>query len=259
MNSRSTNFNRIISAFSAVLLMITALCLSPSESSNAVEEQDLQAFAKEIELLVNEARIENGLNPVYVSPYLCEVANIRANELIVKWDHKRPDGSKFTTAIDTDIVPYWYASENIAAGSSTPEGTFNQWKSSENHWAAILNPDITHMGVGVAYDPTSSYRWYWQQVFVQCDVELEGQFIPVRYEIVPECEGDLTGDAAVNSYDYIVLTEYLRKKIDDLPVYLNDLQIQSADCFKDGLVTESDAKVLQRYILGEYTDLPYVF
>lgn len=35
--------------------------------------------------------------------------------------------------------------------------------------------------------------------------------------------------------------------------------MEAADCFRDGIITESDAKALQRYILGEYDELPYIF
>lgn len=39
----------------------------------------------------------------------------------------------------------------------------------------------------------------------------------------------------------------------------NALQIEAADCFKDGVINVNDARVLQKFILGEIKDLPYEF
>ncbi|MBR2283838.1 MAG: SCP-like extracellular [Ruminococcus sp.] len=251
----------VISIFSAAaFILLSVLSVRPAPAE-AVDSSDLDSLAKEIAVLVNEARAEEGLDPVYVLPVLTDSAMIRAEECAVLFDHKRPDGTRFSSLLDQDVTPYCYAAENIAAGSSKAEAAFSQWKNSERHWAAITNPDITHMGIGVAYVPDSRYKWYWAQIFIQTTSEdgLEGEYLPQRYEIVPKAVGDLNGDGVVDSFDYLVLTEYLEKKSAGEPVYLNELQIAAADCFKDGAVTYADAKVLQRYLLGEYKNLPYVF
>ena len=263
MTGLADSVKRAISFISAIVVLCFAVNLSESTSYGAdVEQEDLNNMAKEIALLVNEARTEEGLKPLYVVPYLNDVAQIRARECIFDFSHDRPDGSSFASVIDDNLIPYCYAAENIAAGSSTAAGTFNQWKNSPRHWESIMNPDATHMGVGVCYEKNSEYKWYWQQIFIQTwddDTEISGQFIPEKYEIVPKSDGDLNGDANINSYDYIVLVDYIRKKQEGERVYLNDLQMEAADCFRDGIITESDAKALQRYILGEYDELPYIF
>ena len=45
----------------------------------------------------------------------------------------------------------------------------------------------------------------------------------------------------------------------DRPVTFNALQIEAADCFKDGVININDAKVLQKFVLGEVKTLPYEF
>ena len=55
--------------------------------------------------------------------------------------------------------------ENIAAGNSTATGTLNQWRTSGGHNAALLNPSYTVLGIGRAYNPTATYRWYWTADF----------------------------------------------------------------------------------------------
>lgn len=263
MTGRIHATTRLFTVLFALLLICFTAGYSVGTSFGVnVEQEDLRMMAKEVEVLVNEAREEAGLKPIFVVPYLNDVAQVRSRECIFQFSHNRPDESDFYTVIDENLIPYCYAAENIAAGSDNAVDTFNQWKNSPGHWSAIMNPDTTHMGVGVSYESNSEYKWYWEQIFVQAwdeDTVFSGQYLPLRYEIVPKSNGDLNGDSSLNSYDYITLVEYLRKKKEGERVYLNDLQIDAADCFKDGIITESDAKALQRYLLGEYDNLPYVF
>lgn len=250
---------RMVSFVSAVVMTAMMAAYVPVNAIEEFTDEQAAALTKEIAILVNEARAEAGLKPLYVLPYLGEIAEIRAVESSEMFSHSRRDGSSFASVIDTDEVPYGLALENLAGGFGTAEETFNQWKNSPGHWANIMNPDITHMGIGVYYDEDSIYEWYWQQIFVATSMEFEDQYIPSEHEIVPEAIGDVTGDGVVDTFDYLLLIDYLRKKKTDYPVYFNEAQIKAADCFKDGIVSEADAKVLARYILGEYTSLPFVF
>ena len=147
----------------------------------------------------------------------------------------------------------------FTAARATPQETMEQWLNSPQHRATILNPNLTHMGIGAAYEQNSEYEYYWTQLFVISDAHFQNEYIPRRHNIIPQCEGDITGDAAVDTFDYISLADYIYKRSQNIPVYFNPEQLQTADCFRDGLITESDAKVLVRYILGEYDTLPYVF
>lgn len=260
LNCIEKPLKKIISIITSIsmIFIISAFPQNNSEASQLPDAQ-LKEMANRLAFLVNEYRAENGLNPVYVVPYMNDVAAVRARECIADFNHLRPDGSKFSTAVDDTIIPYYVLFENIAAGSSTPEATLEQWKNSERHRSVILRPDITHMGMGVGFEQNSVYGWYWEQNFAICDVDIPGQYIPAEHEITPQAEGDITGDAIVDTYDYIALADYIYKKKNNIPVYLNDAQLKTADCFRDGIITEADAKVIVRYVLGEYTTLPFVF
>ena len=247
----------------AIVIVLDLLFLFPVSSAYAADA-DTEQCAKEIAVLVNEARAENGLPPLYVSPYLNSVAVLRAQESAVFLDdkHHRPDGTKWSTAIDRNIAPYSYAAENLAASVTNADTVMSLWKTSSRHWAAILSTSATHMGVGVLYDPASPHRWYWILDMIQYSGEdgaMEGQYIPQRYTVVPKACGDVNGDGVVDTFDYVSLTEYLDKQSSGEPVSYNDLQLEAADCLRDGQVTVADAKALQRYLLGEYTSLPYEF
>jgi uncharacterized protein YkwD len=245
---------KMVAAVMAFVLTLGS-SMSYSKKTHAVEETELKAMAEEIIWLVNEARMAEGLLPLKAVPYLCDVAQVRARECIFEFSHWRSsehtDENLFISAVDVNLVPYSCAAENIAAGSSTAEATFNQWKGSPGHWKSIMNPKYTHIGVGVGYEPDSEYKYYWEQLFIGVDGELQGEYVTERYKTVPKGSGDINGDSSINSFDLITINKYLANE-----ALLNDLQIESADTLKDGYITSADAVVLRKYILGDYHTLP---
>lgn len=245
---------RVISAVSAFIFMLYCVSAFPMKSSGE-EEVNYRELAEQIVVLVNEARAEEGLDPVYMVPYLCDVSYVRARETISYFSHDRPDGQSFITAMDDGLVNYSIAAENIAGGNSTPEATFEQWRNSPKHWATIMNPEYTHIGVAVTFEPNSQLKWYWEQLFVALDTgsqtSLDGQYIPERNMIVPKSSGDVNGDGEIDLYDVITIEKYLNEGEE-----LNDLQLRSADVLADGKVNSSDVRALRYYVLGDCESLP---
>lgn len=243
---------RIVSFISSIVFTMCVVTSFPVVAEGEQQQaQDLNAMAVEIVVLVNQARAEAGLRPVYMVPYLNDVAKVRARECVFSFSHTRPDDTPFITALDENLVPYWRAAENIAAGYGSAEKTFEQWKNSPGHWAAIMNPNYTHLGVAVAYDENSVYKYYWQQLFVEVDDPLPGQYIPQEARAVPESIGDINSDAEVSIFDLVELNKYLAGTCE-----LNDYELENADMLKDGVITSADAAVLRGYLLGEYDTLP---
>ncbi|MFA5246207.1 MAG: CAP domain-containing protein, partial [Pedobacter sp.] len=77
------------------------------------------------------------------------------------FSHTSPTyGSPFDM-IKAEGVSYRYAGENIA-GNSTASRAMTAWMQSEGHRANILNPNFTHIGLGVAYQ-ASPYNIYVQE------------------------------------------------------------------------------------------------
>lgn len=260
-------YSKMVSFLTAMMMTFTtamfALTFAGTTASAAeYAPEQLSEMANQVAMLLNKEREALGLNPLYVVPYLNECAEIRAKEQVEREGHERPNGEYFSQIIDLEKISWLYTSENIALGAGSAEDAIKLWKNSPNHWANATSDSFTHTGVAIYYDENSKYKWNWVQIFTN-DVEpgtvYEGQYLPTNHVIVPADNGDINGDAVINTFDYIGLVEYIRKSKEKTPVYFNDEQLKAADCFKDGIITEADAKCLMRYILGEYKSLPFEF
>ncbi|MGN0613355.1 MAG: CAP domain-containing protein [Porcipelethomonas sp.] len=115
--------------------------------------------------LVNDERAKAGVPPLSLNPTLVAMADIRAAEAAESFSHTRPDGTSCFTVFDDFNMSYSYCGENLAAGSSTPEGAFRQWIESEGHYENMVDPNYTEIGVGYCYDPDSVYKYHWVQIF----------------------------------------------------------------------------------------------
>lgn len=82
-------FNKMISLISAIIMM--AVMSANFITANADEELNPDTIISEIAVMINEARAQAGLEKVYVLPYLNEVAEIRAIETAINYDHRRRD------------------------------------------------------------------------------------------------------------------------------------------------------------------------
>jgi len=68
--------------------------------------------------------------------------------------------------------------ENIAAGRSGAQETLDQWKGSDGHCRNMMNPDNKLFAVGYGYNPASSFRHYWTQMFKRQEVSLDQSCYP---------------------------------------------------------------------------------
>lgn len=118
-------------------------------------------LAEEVFGLVNGQRAEAGLSELVWENALAEAAQIRAEELAVKFSHTRPDGSQ-----GSDIAGAVFSGENLASteGSlSTAAHVADQWNKSGMHRDNMLCADFTRAGAAV-YE-TAEGRMYWVIIF----------------------------------------------------------------------------------------------
>ncbi|MFH5182155.1 CAP domain-containing protein [Paenibacillus sp. TAB 01] len=116
---------------------------SDNDSSLTPEEQQMVD-------LVNEARKQEGLQPLAVDPELTKTARLKSQDMVDKnyFSHDSPTyGSPFDMMKQFGIS-YSTAGENIACNQSV-EAAHKALMESPGHRANILSKDFTHIGIGI--------------------------------------------------------------------------------------------------------------
>lgn len=122
------------------------------------------SYAEQVVALTNQARAENGLEPLAISTSLMESAQFKTDDMVATrtLSHDSPNYGGFQNILNRFNIAYRAAGENIAVGQRSPEEVVNAWMNSEGHRKNILNSNYTHIGVGY-----SSNGHYWTQHFMR--------------------------------------------------------------------------------------------
>ncbi len=136
-----------------------------SNSSSEANNDFISDYEREVVRLVNIERNNRGLSSLTISDKLSKAADVRAVELVDKFSHERPNGTKPWTAADEAGYKYSTIAENIAAGYSSPQEVVDGWMNSDGHRKNILNSRFTQIGVGCFEKADSEYRTHWVQLF----------------------------------------------------------------------------------------------
>jgi len=127
----------------------------------------------ELELLelINAERLRQGLRALVWEPNLARAARYHASDLAKQeyFDHQsfdRVDGELVEVGNTFDRIRKFYSatfvnSENIAGGNKSASGTYKQWYNSKGHYRNMFNATSQYVGIGVVYEPTSPYGYYW--------------------------------------------------------------------------------------------------
>ena len=173
-----------------------ALLLSFSMVAVAAPAHAQTAKSDQLALLINRARVAEGLKPLARNPDLDRAAEAHSQDMARHsyLDHAAPDGSEpMDRAIRAGYGARkgtgWIVVEIISAISGEPEGPLNWWlkESPAVHGRVLRNPRWREMGVG--YAAGGEYGNYWT-VLVGCQpgvlpvVELDG----VTHRHAEECD-----------------------------------------------------------------------
>jgi putative cell wall-binding protein len=139
--------------------------VSPNLESIITNSTQLSQYEAAVLDLVNVERAKVGVLPLNASAVLQSATNIRAEEISIKFEHVRPNGTSWSTVITEDFgLSFNAAGENIASGYRTPEAVVAAWMGSTGHRENILDTDFTAMGVGYYVDPGTGTPC-WAQFF----------------------------------------------------------------------------------------------
>ncbi len=123
--------------------------------------------AEAVLALVNQARAEQGLNPLTLNPVLTDAALAHNVDMVTNGfvEHTGSDGGSPGDRATTAGYNWAIVGENIAAGMSTAAEAFQGWKDSPGHWENIIRPEFTEMGLSYVYSEDAEYKHYWTQTF----------------------------------------------------------------------------------------------
>ena len=134
------------------LFVVAFLGIMMSMTGFAQNNTEAEVIAK-----VNDIRVANGLNALRYDASLEASADVRADELTVRFSHTRPDGSDWYT-VNPDLM----YGENLADGYNTADAVVNAWMASPEHKANILKPDFTTVAVSTT---VKNGKTCWAQEF----------------------------------------------------------------------------------------------
>lgn len=149
--------------YSKSTLETITVTVGNGEAAAESSESTLSEAEKVVEL-VNAERAKIGLSALTMDEKLNEAAQIRAKEIVSKFAHTRPDGTKCFTALDELDISYGYAAENIAGGRNNAADVMNDWINSSGHYENMTNPNANKIGVALV-KVSGGYKYYWVQVF----------------------------------------------------------------------------------------------
>jgi uncharacterized protein YkwD len=119
--------------------------------------------------LINGYRANNGLQPVSSSGTLAAAATWMAGDMAAKnyIGHVSSDGRSPTQRMSAFGFPVasMYTGENLGAGYGTAGAVLAGWQSSPAHNAVLLNPNYNAIGIGLVYNGSSGYKWFWAADF----------------------------------------------------------------------------------------------
>ena len=137
--------------------------LPGGENKPSTGDEALSSYEAEVVRLVNEARRENGLQPLAASGALSRVARAKSQDMVDQryFDHNSPTYGTPFQMLTSFGISYRTAGENIAYGQRTPQEVVSGWLNSPGHRANILNASYTQIGVGYVANGN-----YWTQLFI---------------------------------------------------------------------------------------------
>lgn len=141
----------------------TATTRNPYDNGFPDVDVEIDEFESHILELMNADRAKAGLQPLKMSTYYHDCAEIRAEEAAEYFDHQRPNGQKWHTVFEENgKKPLGYSSgENLGTGFGRTitgvESIYNALYASEGHRKNMMNPEFTEVAIAIYWDPQENH------------------------------------------------------------------------------------------------------
>ena len=121
--------------------------------------------------LINAYRSSKGLSVLTVDPTLNRIAAETARELARRDTLKTSMHTAAGLGRRLNAASYSAAraAENLGAGYPTLQAAVDGWKGSSGHNKNLVNPEMTHMGIGLALTDKGKFHSYWVLLLARPD------------------------------------------------------------------------------------------
>lgn len=99
---------------------------------------------------INEYRLEEGLEELWLDEYLCAIASCRGYEASLVWSHTRPDGRGYWTVLDDYGYGGGASGELLGYSTGDAAAVVDKWMGSESHRNLLMGGSST-LGIGIYY------------------------------------------------------------------------------------------------------------
>lgn len=145
------------------------LCTAPDTGITAdIDSKEFfENTSKQIFNMTNAFRSQYGLKAFIWHSAASEVSAMHSKDMADNNYFAHEDlkgGQAWDRAVAYGINYYMYG-ENIAAGNILPWYTTDQWVNSAPHRDSMLD-DFIYLGIGGAFNPLSTFNYYWTQNFL---------------------------------------------------------------------------------------------
>ncbi len=231
MNNMINTLKRTIACAISMMMTMTFMCAVNTKAANDEYTPLYEAMVEEL----NEYRASEGLEPLSLNETLCDMAEIRSQEITVSFSHTRPDGRKSSTIFEEFDYAKGYSGENIGYHfKKSPSAILEAWLDSEGHRANMFSADYDSIGVGL-YEENGYY--YWTQVFSSEVEELDLSFTL----------GDVNLDGKIDATDSSLVLSAYSQMSKGATVDLTEEQLKAADVNGDGQVDSTDSSSILKY------------
>lgn len=141
--------------------------VAPDSGRAPATHIDPYTVEQEVIVLTNQLRVSLNLQPVVHNDCLALASRRHSQDMGQRnyFSHNALEPAPYGVSPWDRMAAAGYTGqptgENIAAGNSTSQGTFNQWFNSQGHYDNMTNPDANEIGMGFAEVPGSDYTYYW--------------------------------------------------------------------------------------------------
>ncbi|MCT4686020.1 CAP domain-containing protein [Vallitalea sp.] len=137
-----------------------------AEDENTTTNKNISNEEQQLINLINESRKQNGLKALKADNQLSEIARIKSKDMIDNnyFSHNSPTYGNPFDMLKNFGIQYLSAAENIAGNNSVQEA-HEALMNSPGHRKNILNPEVTHVGVGI--QKGSKYGYMFTELFIK--------------------------------------------------------------------------------------------